>query len=113
MTHWHEKNLAKIGLRLAGLALLVSGCAGGALLRTLVHQNLKQDASAIELLLAALTFASASAGAALTFVGAGLWKPVRLSARWASSGSIPVQRELEAGLSGLGGVSQDKAQQGK
>lgn len=85
MTHWHEKTCAKIGLRLAGLALLLSAGAEGTLLNSLVHQNAGQETDAIAFLLAALMCASASAGAALAWLGAGLWKPVALSARWTSN----------------------------
>ncbi|WP_188062757.1 hypothetical protein [Sphingobium sp. KCTC 72723] len=85
MTHWHEKTFAKIGLRLAGLALLLSAGAEATLLNSLVHQNAGQDADPTAFLLAALLCASASAGAALACLGAGLWEPVALSARWTSN----------------------------
>lgn len=83
MARWHERRTAKIGLRIAGLLLLASAWAEATLLNDLVRDHSAQDASVSEFLLAAVMFASASAGAALTILGSALWEPVPLSARWA------------------------------
>ncbi|WP_327754296.1 hypothetical protein VVT58_17610 (plasmid) [Sphingobium sp. SJ10-10] len=79
---WYEHLAAKIGLRIAGLILLISAWPEGGLLRKLVMENPTADMNATELLLAALLFLSASGGAALTAMGSRLWEPVKLSARW-------------------------------
>ncbi|WP_336970176.1 hypothetical protein [Sphingobium aromaticiconvertens] len=81
MTHWYEHWSAQLGVRAGGLALLATArMEGGVLDRLVVDPIAAQGAGA--LLLAALLFVSASLGMALTIVGPGLWKPVRLSARW-------------------------------
>lgn len=85
MSDWHEHLVARIGLRLAGLILLISTWPEGGLLRRLVMENPAADMTMPEFALAALLFLSASAGAALTMMGARLWQPVELSARWTSA----------------------------
>lgn len=82
MIRWYERWPARIGLRLAGLALLACAWAEGSVLHDLVDAGTRSDPTAAQLLVAALLFVSASLGAALAVVGAGLWKPVALSDRW-------------------------------
>lgn len=81
MTHWYQHWSAQLGLRVAGLALLVTCWPEGRVLDRLVADPIAAHGAGA-LLLAALLFVSASLGAALAIVGPGLWKPVRLSARW-------------------------------
>ncbi|WP_176590812.1 hypothetical protein [Sphingobium sp. EM0848] len=95
MTQWYEKLGAQIGLRVAGLGLLVSAGFECIWLRKIVMANPAADMTGGEFLLAALMFISASAGAALTILGGGLWKPVQLSARWTDGLVAPAPRELE------------------
>ncbi|NWK98959.1 hypothetical protein DM806_25495 [Sphingobium lactosutens] len=93
MAYWHERLSARIGLRLAGLALLASVWPEDALLRTLVSANPAGEASPSQVLLAALLFMTASAGMALAVMGAGLWAPVTVSDRWAATVPLPVRRD--------------------
>ena len=81
MTHWYEHWSAQFCVRVAGVVLLATAwMEGGALDRLVTDPTAAQGAGA--LLLAAMLFVSASLGMALAIVGPGLWKPVRLSARW-------------------------------
>lgn len=80
MTHWHHRLVARIGLRLAGLALIVGLWPQGAALRALVRQS--AAITPAQILLAAACVVSASAGAMLFIWGADLWKPVRVAPRW-------------------------------
>ncbi|MCE7798054.1 hypothetical protein LWE61_16010 [Sphingobium sufflavum] len=89
MSRWHEKPAAKIGLRIAGLAMLGSAWMESGLLHRLVMANRAVDATLPQLLLAALLFVSISGGLALALVGAGLWKTVRVSDRWAQCRPLP------------------------
>lgn len=79
---WYEKLRARIGLRLAGLALLLTDWRGWGLLCRLVRAHPAAEATVGQCLLAALLFLGASVGAALLVMGADLWKPVTISARW-------------------------------
>lgn len=79
---WYEKFGPRIGLRAAGLGLLISAWFECDWLRRLVMETPVADMTGAEFLLGALMFFSASAGAALAVVGGGLWKPVRVSDRW-------------------------------
>ena len=89
MTHWYRHWSAQLGLRATGLALLAAcWMEGRALGRLVTDPNAARGPGA--LLLAALLFVSASLGMALAIVGPGLWKPVRLSARW--QGNEPPDR---------------------
>lgn len=81
MTHWYQHRSAQLGVRVAGLALLATAWMEGHALDRLVTDPIAARGPGA-LLLAALLFVSASLGMALTIVGPGLWKPVRLSARW-------------------------------
>lgn len=81
MTHWYQHWNAQFGVRAAGLALLATSWMEGRALDRLVTDPIAAQGTGA-LLLAALVFASASLGLALAIVGPGLWKPVRLSARW-------------------------------
>jgi hypothetical protein len=81
MTHWYQHWSAQLGLRAAGLALLATAWMEGRALDHLVGDPIAAHGVGA-LLLAALLFVSASLGMALAIVGPGLWKPVRLSARW-------------------------------
>lgn len=92
MVAWHEKRPARAGLRLAGLALLGAAWMEGARLQKMIAANPLADASPLQVGLAALLFASASAGILLAFVGAGLWKPVTVSDRWATNMPVPPSR---------------------
>lgn len=96
MTRWYEKMGAQIGLRVAGIGLLVSAWFECGLLRRLIMEIPATDMTGAEFLLGALTFFSASTGAALAIVGSGLWKPVQLSDRWAESRVVPARREFPA-----------------
>lgn len=84
MKQWHETIVAKIGLRIAGLVLLVSAWMAGGWLRALVAGQSGRDATAPQLLLAALVFLSASAGMALAVMGPALWEMVTVPDRWAT-----------------------------
>jgi len=87
MTRWYEHGAAKIGVRLAGLVLLISTWPEEGLLHRLVLGTPGTEMNAAEIALAALLFLSGCAGAALTIMGPRLWQPVKLSARWSSQGS--------------------------
>lgn len=93
MTQWYEKLGAQIGLRVTGLGLLVSAWFECGLLRRLVTENPAADMTGAEFLLAALMFLSANTGAALSIVGGGLWKPVKVSDRWIDGLAMPVPPE--------------------
>lgn len=80
MNHWHSSWIARIGLRVVGLGLIAALWPEGRVLRALIHAQ--PAITGAQLLLAALSFLCASGGAALLLMGPGLWKPVRLSARW-------------------------------
>lgn len=95
MTQWYERLGAQIGLRVAGLGLLASAWFECGLLRRLVMETPAADTTVGELLLAALMFLSVSAGAALAVIGGGLWKPVKVSERWADSSVVRASRERE------------------
>lgn len=95
MVAWHEKLSARIGIRVAGIGLLASAWMECVRLQDMVAANSSGQASPQQCLLAAVMFASASVGLLLTFVGAGLWKPVAVSDRWATRMPMPVVRELE------------------
>lgn len=82
MTQWFETWGAKVGLRVVGIALLASAWSECGLLRRLVVEIPAADMTGREFLLGALMFLSASSGAALSVLGGGLWKPVKLSDRW-------------------------------
>jgi hypothetical protein len=98
MIQWHEQLVARVGLRIAGITLLVSTWFEGASLHDMIATNSNVDASAAQILLAGLMFASASTGLLLTLVGAGLWKPVGVSDRWATCDPAPVAHGLETAL---------------
>lgn len=111
MSHWHEKLIAKVGLRMVGVALLAFAWTLGRLLQHLVMENAGSEASAPQMLLAGLIFISASAAMALTIVGAGLWKTVKVSERWATRVPIPVSRDLEPSLFAMSASWGDHANQ--
>ncbi|WP_375197916.1 hypothetical protein [Sphingobium sp.] len=90
MTRWYDHRGARILLRIAGLMLLASAWPEEGLLRRLVMANPAEGMTPTQYLLGALLFLSATGGAALTAMGAGLWKPVSLSERW--SASLPSAR---------------------
>lgn len=76
MLHWYENIFAGIALRIAGVALLLSAWMEGVSLHRMVLAAPSADAPPSQIMLAALMFASASAGMMLACVGGGLWKPV-------------------------------------
>lgn len=80
MTQWRPSLVTRIGARLLGLALLCSLWPQSAWLHRLVRASPATTPG--QCLLAALCFLSASAGAALLMMGAGLWKPVTVARRW-------------------------------
>ena len=82
MTKWHESLAAKLGLRVAGAALLMLGWSAALRLHQMVLVTPAREANAIMMLLAAIVFLCGSAGSALLFVGPGLWEPVDVSERW-------------------------------
>jgi len=82
MKKWHENRAADIGLRAGGAALLGLGWLLALRLHHIAQAVAPRDASALMILLSAMTFLCASAGSALLFVGAGLWESVEVSARW-------------------------------
>jgi hypothetical protein len=82
MAHWYDQLWARIGLRLAGLLLLISAWSEGRVLRHHVLFHPDHDMTVAEFLLGALLFCSASMGMALITAGGRLWKPVPLSSRW-------------------------------
>ena len=86
MTRWYEHWAAKVGLRLAGVILLISTWPEEGLLHRLVLGTPGAEMSFVEFALAAFLFLSGSIGAALTVMGPRLWRPVTLSARWSSHG---------------------------
>ena len=81
---WYQRLPARIALHAAGLALLSSAWVEGGMLRDLIERPGGGIMSPGQLLLAAILFASASLGSALTIVGPGLWAPVALSDRWSA-----------------------------
>lgn len=89
MCPWYRKLWVSIGLRAVGVAILGSAYVEGGWLCTLVHAHPRGDATPGEFLLAAILFASASAGTALAALGGRLWEPVQLSQRWQASLSDP------------------------
>ncbi|MHA6769867.1 hypothetical protein [Sphingobium ummariense] len=94
---WYRTWKARIGLRLAGLTLLLATAADGRLLHHLVSLNATSGITPLELLLAALAFLSASAGMAMLLMGGRLWQPVPLSNRWTTYGvPCPVVSHVEA-----------------
>lgn len=99
MREWHEKVSAKVGLRLAGIALLASAWAECTLLRNLILERSSSGATPLQMLIAAIIFVSASFGSALLVVSSGLWKQVRISDRWANR--IPSSSLYDCGPSSL------------
>lgn len=95
VTRWYQTWWAKIGLRVAGIAFLISAWLECGLLRRLVWANPATDMTGAQFLLGVLMFLSASSGAALTILGGRLWKPVQLSDRWTDG---PTPRELKPAL---------------
>jgi hypothetical protein len=82
MIPWYRQSRVRIALHIAGLAILGSAYLEGARLCSMVHGHPGAEASPGECLLAGLMILSASFGSALTVIGGGLWKPVRVSDRW-------------------------------
>ena len=82
MIKWYERATAKIGLRLAGLALLALAWLFEKDLAALVRAAAPDATTPAEVLLAMLLFLGASAGAALVIYGPGLWKKVQVAERW-------------------------------
>src|SRR5690349_7175260 len=76
MTRWHETITANIGLRVGGIVLLILARVQAWRLHHIVQMNFSGQATPLLILLAAMTFLSASIGCALLFVGPGLWRRV-------------------------------------
>ena len=83
MSQWHEHVAVRISLRITGMMLLASAWAEGGWLKRLVLAHPLRDATPAQMLLGAVLFASTSAGMMLAVLGAGLWKQVSVSERWA------------------------------
>jgi hypothetical protein len=93
--NWHERTIAKLGLRAAGLVLLaIAYWAGSALYRrfagSLAHPPL-------EYLLASVTIVCTSGGAAMTVMGHHLFDQVEVSSRWAKR-PPPTEGPRQTGL---------------
>ena len=82
MIKWHERAMAKVGLRIAGLALLALAWLFEKDLAALVRAAAPDATTPTEFLLAMLLFLGASAGAALVIYGPGLWRKVQVAERW-------------------------------
>lgn len=108
MTQWYKKPGAQIGLRVAGLGLIISAWFECGVLRRLVMETPAADMTGAEFLLGALMFLSASMGTALAIVGGGLWKPVQLSARWTGGVAAPVPREFQASFDKLSNAERER-----
>ena len=80
MAHWRPRPTAHIGLRLIGLALLVSLRPQAAWLHMLVRQS--PSVTPLQLMLAASCFLSAAGGIVLLLLGPNLWKPAPVASRW-------------------------------
>lgn len=89
-------------LRAFGLLLLALGVLATRYLFHMVHMLPRHEASPAEMGLAAISFMSLSAGAALTSLGAHIFDEVEISARWARrpvrypEAAVPRQEELRA-----------------
>lgn len=95
MTRWHETITANIGLRVGGIVLLILARVQAWRLHHIVQMNFSGQATPLQILLAAMTFLSASIGCALLFVGPGLWRRVRVSERWARRLSDPNSHQMK------------------
>lgn len=82
MKQWHESLAANLGLRAAGIGLLVTGWSIGVRLHQIALGVSARDPSSLMMLLAAIVFICGSAGSALLFVGPGLWETIEVSGRW-------------------------------
>lgn len=82
---WYEKLRARIGLRLAGLALLLPDWRGWGLLCHMIRAHPAAEATVGQCLFAALLFLGTSVGSVLFVMGGNLWKPVTISARWSDA----------------------------
>lgn len=104
MVPWYERIAARLGLRVAGLVLLLSAWPEARALSHHVRAPALHGMTAIEFALGVLLFCSATMGAALLTVGARLWKPVRLSSRWTAAGSSS-RKDDQAGVSASSAIS--------
>lgn len=82
MKKWHETLAANLGLRVAGVALLLLGWSAALRLHQMALVTPAREANSVMMLLAAIVFLCGSAGSALIFVGPGLWETVEVSERW-------------------------------
>lgn len=82
MKYWHETLAANLGLRAGGLVLLAIGASVAVRLHHIALATSPRDATSFMMLLSAIVFLCGSAGAALLFVGPGLWERVEVSERW-------------------------------
>ncbi|KQN04426.1 hypothetical protein ASE85_05125 [Sphingobium sp. Leaf26] len=80
MPRYHHRPVARIALRLIGIALLASLEPQGKALRMMIRQS--DRITPAQGLLAAICFACASLGAMLLFWGPALWQPVSVARRW-------------------------------
>ena len=85
MAVWHRSWKADIGLRLLGL--LSCGLAWAALSHLFAMRPPARSPAGLAYALAAIGFLSASAGAALTFLGHHLFDEIEVSSRWRKDNS--------------------------
>ncbi len=73
---------ADLGLRGAGLALVLLSIAAIHWLTILVHAGGRHEGTPLELLLALVGFVGASIGSGLLMIGAHIHDPIEVSGRW-------------------------------
>jgi hypothetical protein len=82
MKTWHETLMAKVGLRIGGLAVLALAWVTGTTLYAQVHAHPPAPAQLHELVRCALLVLLLIVGGCLTIVGPGLWEQVEIPRRW-------------------------------
>ncbi len=81
MVNWHEKIAARIGLRLAGAAVLWTAWLTLTRLHALMHSHSPLEPSSRELVLCGVAVLLLVLGNSLLVFGSGLWKEVELPTR--------------------------------
>jgi hypothetical protein len=84
MTSWHERTIARAGLRIAGATLLGADWFAARRLAGLASGPHAQSTLTVQLILAAVVFCSFTIGSALLFIGHHLFDRIMVSSRWAS-----------------------------